>query len=304
MKLLRIVCVILSASILTACSGAKGNNETSPSGPYVYYLNTTATTLVPENVSLFDDDWKSYLDALCNNPSNSELKAPLSDISILNSNLDATGKLTLDFGREYQAIDKYSEILIRAAVVKTLIQYKGIDSVEFLVSGEPIVDSGGNIIGSMDATKFVDYFAGEQESLIYDNFTIYYATLDGNSLVSETHRDFFENSLSYEQAVIRCMLESPDGNDCKVAVSPNINIINITTTDGVCYLDMDMGFYDESIDVDVRVALMSIVNSLCELDSIRKVNVNIISTQSEPGSDNLFESLSGTYERDINFTIE
>lgn len=298
-----LIALIISLLIvnLSACKEAEINAPKE--GPFIYYLNSTRTSMVAESYNE-DTDYEKLLESLSVAPVSDEgYVAPLNELSITKKNLKDK-ILTIDFGREYTTINATTEILVRACIVKTLIQSKDVDGVEFLVGGDSITDALGNAVGIMDKDTFVDYLGSNQNSLESGNFTVYYLSDNNESLVAETHRYFYENTLSKEQAVIKCMQDIPEGDGCKVAISPKINIINITTTDGTCYLDMDMSFYDPGSNADAKLALMAIVNSLCELDNIRHVQISIIETDKESAEVSLSESLSGTYEKDNDIIIE
>ncbi len=287
----------MAITFLWGCQSESSISQKEPEGEYIYYLNSSATGLISYPYkSEGKDPISEYIISLSTQSSNGDYIPPLKDITVLSQRLD-NKKLVLNFGGEYKALEKDREILTRAAVVKTLSQYEDISSIEFLVNNVPLENYNGKPVGSMDKSTFVDYFGNEQDSLIWENFTIYYANSDGTGLVGETHKYYFDNALSYEQAVIKCMQEPPESSDAKLAISKNINIINSTITDGTCYLDMDINFYDKNSDIDPKLALMSIVNSLCELDNIRAVKVNIINVNnSEPNS--VIEGLSGVYSKD------
>lgn len=290
-----LICIL----IFSGCSGT-GETEGQQNGPYIYYVDSNMTSLYtfPVGTETNDPDIDDYIKMLSEAPAGSGVRAPLGDITILETEIKDK-VLTLDLGREYQTLSSTREILTRAAIVKTLTQIEDVNQVEFLVGGVALTNAKGDVIGAMDKDKFVDYFGKEQEALLSENLTIYYIYGDGGELIAETHRVYFENTLSLEQAVIKCMKENPENNGARCAITQNTNIINITTTDGVCYLDMDMSFYDPNSDINPTVAVNAIVNSLCELDNVRHVQVNIINPTEGTGQDSLVETLSGTYEKNM-----
>lgn len=303
MRLKKIFVFILIIVLFTSCS--KESISIAPqSGVSIYYINNSYTSLVPEyDNDVREDSLEDYINALETVPVGEGYVSPLENVRILSTKLEEE-KLIIDFGREYQILSGTKEILVRAAIVRTLTQLPTVKQVEFLVAGGPLTTSSGALVGPMDRNKFVDYFGKEQEELISDNLTVYYANLDATGLIKETHRVYFDNTLSLEQAVIRTMKDEPETDGAKPAIAQNINIINMTTTDGTCYLDMDMSFYDSNSDVTQSLALSAIVNSLCELNNIRQVQVNIILPDGESGQDALLENLNGTYEKNTEIVME
>ena len=62
----------------------------------------------------------------------------------------------MDFGPEYLTMNVVTEVLYRAAVVKTLTQIAGIEGVSFQVAGTPLSDQKGNAVGVMTNDSFVE----------------------------------------------------------------------------------------------------------------------------------------------------
>ena len=49
----------------------------------------------------------------------------------------------------YKDMPLASEVLLRAAVVQTLVQIAGVDYIDFFIEDEPLTDRNGNLIGYM-----------------------------------------------------------------------------------------------------------------------------------------------------------
>ena len=55
-------------------------------------------------------------------------------------------------------------------------------------------------------------------------------------------------------------------------------IRDIKTADGICYVDFDSVLTDEILPVSPAVTVYSIVNSLCELSNVNKVQISVKSS--------------------------
>lgn len=304
-RLIKILSLIPVFALILGLSACSKFEESIPDAPYVFYLNNSITGLVNESLNTKTPENPTVDECLLDlaaAPLGDGLVAPLEEISVKKYELK-DGKLVVDFSREYNNLTGIREVLTRACVVRTLVQCNDVSSVEFTVMGEELTDTNGSIIGAMSQESFVDYFGRAQDSLLSENFAIYYATEDGSGLIRELHRTYFENTLSLERAVIRAMREAPETGRAKCAISQNTNIINITTKDGVCYLDMDMSFYDSNSNISQNMAIMAVVNSLCELNGIRHVELNIIENNEENLNDIPAGNLSGIYEKDMSLVV-
>ena len=62
---------------------------------------------------------------------------------------------------EYKKLSPSSEVLVRAAIVRTMTQLEGISYVSVTVGGESLTDSLGNVVGPMTADLFIDNAGNE-----------------------------------------------------------------------------------------------------------------------------------------------
>ena len=62
---------------------------------------------------------------------------------------------------EYKKLSPSSEVLVRAAIVRTMTQLEGISYVSVTVGGEALTDSLGNVVGPMTADLFIDNAGNE-----------------------------------------------------------------------------------------------------------------------------------------------
>lgn len=76
-------------------------------------------------------------------------------------------------------MDAMTEVLCRAAVVRTMTQLKDISCVSFYVDGAPLTDKNGNVVGVMTNDSFVEN-PGEQINSIQEaTITLYFAEYGG-----------------------------------------------------------------------------------------------------------------------------
>jgi germination protein M len=186
----------------------------------------------------------------------------------------ADGSLNLYLVGDYEALDTYTEILVRAAIVKTLVQIKGVDSVSIFVNNAPLVDSAGETVGAMSADTFIEDFGQETDSLLSTELTLYFASADGVSTVAETRQVYYSRNVSLEKLVIDQLLKGPD-NDALLTAIPNgtkLNSISVSEN-GVCIVNFDAAIETTITGVTENVTIYSIVNSLTELDNIKQVQI-------------------------------
>ena len=179
------LCLILCLlSLMTACV-----RESESADFYLYYLNMNYTGIVPVEYEMEAQDAEGQVrEALHMLSSETKsvdyMKTIPEAVKVEDFRLD-NGTLAMYFNAAYTQLETYTEVMVRAAVVKTLLQIPGVDSITFYVAGNPLQDSTGQLVGAMDSNSFIDDFGQESESLLTTTLTLYYASADGQSLIRE-----------------------------------------------------------------------------------------------------------------------
>ena len=156
-----------------------GKTETVSEGPFIYCLNKDATSIVPVSVMVTGDGPEiqvvEFLAKLEEIPESVDLRRTLPEsVYLLNYTLDRK-QLHLDFSPEYSNMDKATEVLVRAAFVKTMAQIDGVSYIGFRVAGEPLLDSKGNAIGLMNENTFLDNMGSEENATKITTMNLYFA---------------------------------------------------------------------------------------------------------------------------------
>lgn len=246
---------------------------------YVYYVDNDETKLVEESYEVKsltrEAKVKELVRKLQEAPDEKSYKAIKSDyLKIDRYVFDEDNRLSIYFSSDYYKLDSITEVLYRAAIVKTLTQLEEIEIVEFYVSGLPLSFVADKVVGRMESDDFITG-TGLENVII----TVYYANEDGTSLVDIPLRILSVSDMSIEQLVISCILDGPSEEQqergIKATTSQNTKLIKVSTKDGICYVDFSKEFLDKVEGVDDQVVIYSIVNSLVELQTVNKVQFTI-----------------------------
>lgn len=259
-----------------------GNKEQEGLKTDIYYLNKSDTKLESEIHYLQKDTTKEriveVLTLLCEVPENKELKATLSGgVNIINYSYDS-GIVTVSLGEKYKELSKTTEILTRAAVVKSLVQIPEVDYVRITISGEPLLDYSGNEIGLMTADMFLDDTGGQLNDYEKVTVRLYFANSTGDGLIA-INRSLVHNiglsNVSMEKLVVEQLLAGPANDESYPTINPQTKLLGVTVKDGVCYLNFDSAILTPVNNVTSDVMIYSIVNSLVELSNVNKVQISI-----------------------------
>lgn len=185
-------------------------------------------------------------------------------------------QLIIGVSHEYKEQAATVEVLVRGALVRTLCQIEGVDSVHMRCNGDDLKDALGFPVGAMDEKQFVDNAGNEINSYERVELSLYFSTKDGNSLSKVIRSTEYNSNISTEKLVVEQIIAGPMGNiDAKASVNPQTAIINVTVKDGICYVNLDNSFLSTPEGVAPTVTIYSLVNSLCELQDINKVQLSI-----------------------------
>lgn len=303
--------LIITAVIFTGCSGYASQNQTTENDEiYLYYIlaDETGIASVPFERPQVDtkelDESQSYekivatwINALSGVPKDPEYKSPIENGMGANNITYLSGIVTLDFDPIYYQTETIPEVLKRAAIVKTLIQIDGVNGIAFTVDGNPLNDSKQSPVGVMTEDTFVSNPGAEINSYETTTIQVYFADEMGENLIGRTENVGYSSNISMERLVVDRVIAGPLNDKSFPTVSPAIKVLNVTTKDGVCYVNLDNSFLTKTQKVSDEVVIYSFVNSLTELPNVSKVQFMVDSESEVSFGDHIY--LSEPFERNL-----
>jgi len=240
------------------------SREETEIGEFAYYTQTE------EPIKVLGE----LLTILGQTPSNVNYNETIRDFLITAYSInDDVVQISLD--DNYKKLSPTTEVLTRAAIVRTLTQIKGITYVNMKVGEKDLTDSLGGIIGSMTAEQFVDNAGNEINTYEKVELNLYFAADNGKYLVKVLRPLEYNSNISLERLVVETIIGGPQGEALHPTVNPNTKIISIAVKDNICYVNLSKEFLTTQNDVLPEVTVYSIVNSLIELQTINKVQISV-----------------------------
>ena len=298
MKKLRIFLLLaILAVIFTGC----GKEAPAADGTVVYYLNKDVTSIVPVSCKITGDGPESSVDEflakLESAPESVDLRRTIPEsVKILSYTLDRK-QLYLDFSAEYLNMDKATEVLVRAAIVKTMVQVDEVSFIGIRVAGEPIKDSTGSTIGLMNENTFLDNMGSEENATKITNLNLYFANKTGDKLKNQSCVVEYNANVAVEKVIVEQLIAGPTEEGYYATIPKDTKVMNVTTKDGVCYVNLDTGFTGQGYDVLGTVTIYSIVNSLTELPGVTDVQILVNGETNISYKDNI--SLETIFQRNM-----
>ncbi len=264
--------------LLSACG--KPADQQSGTAFDVYYLNREETKIVKEVFYIESQDQESQIrqliSALEAAPEDVALKSPVGTaFRITGFQVEEGGQLDLDVDEAYKKQPPTTEILVRAALVRTLSQAEGINHVLMTVGGQPLTDNTGITVGPMTADAFIDNAGEEMNTYEGVRLKLYFANETGDGLVEVIKPVEYNSNISMEKLVVEYLVKGPDSEDVYPVINPGTKILRVTVKDGICYVNLDENFLTQIYNVTADVAVYSIVNSLVELSNVNKVQIAV-----------------------------
>lgn len=283
------------ALTLSACGAESENNENTVQ---IYYVSNSETKVeahphVMESVEM-EEKLDELIQCLSTNPEKLEYKAPLlMGFQLLDVSWDGE-KVLLDMDESYLNLPTTTEVLTRAAIVRTLTQLDKVNYVGITVEGNQLSDSLGNPVGWMSADRFIDNNGNEINTYDQVKVVLYFAGEDGTNLIAAYREKYYSTNIPLERFVVDELLAGPSGHveGLYPTINPATKVISVMTKDGICYVNLDDSFLTVVNNVSTDVSIYSIVNSLVELNNINKVQI-LINGETPSG----FQS--NTFERNL-----
>ncbi len=257
-----ILCFIL-------CIGAMGcgTKEDKVEEMYVYYVDADNKALLEESSPKLN-----IKDALEKVKSLSKIPVKL---EILKYELKGNC-LEIHFSDNYLEMSKSTEVLLRAAVVQTMVQLENVEYVSFYVGEQMLADMDGHAVGMMNAENFVQHTGSSVNSYQTTDLVLYFSDKAGTGLkeVKKTKVHYNANT-SIEKLVVEQLMKGTNSSGAQSTIPKTTKLLGISVKEGICYVNFDSKFVQDSYDLNPEVAIYSIVHSIIANGSVSQVQILI-----------------------------
>ena len=275
-KIITLLILFLCLAGVTACGREEEQNENQC---LVYYVSSSETRVEAHphvmTGATQEEQLQELITCLSTTPEKLEYKAPFDmNFELLDVKIQ-DGRVMLDMDKAYSSLPATTEVLVRAAVVRTLTQIEGIRYVGITMEGQPMYDNAGELVNWMSAEQFINNDGNEINTYELTKVKLYFANEDGDKLIAAYREKHYSTNTPLERFVVEELIAGPSGQvqGLYPTINPETKINNVMTRDGICYVNLDSGFLTVQNNVATEVAVYSIVNSLAELNNINKVQI-------------------------------
>ena len=282
-KIIFFLLALSAALVLTGCGKKQEKSGSATDGEYVlYYLNIDGDglTRVEKKLDLPEDTEAAVrliLEELNKVDKKDEYKYTkvLNDQILVDSiHLIEEGEVVINFGSGYTQMNPGREILVRAAIVKSLMPLDGVSYVSFTIDDEPLTNEEGIVVDPMSEDTFV---LDDDRSEVYnytETVTLYMANKTGDGLVEVSVDVEANDNQSLEEAVLEALKENY-GNDTISPIPKGLTFHRIHVLQKICYVDLSTDILTGVPGVDENIKVYSMVNTLTSLSRINQVQFTI-----------------------------
>ena len=183
------------------------------------------------------------------------------------------GTLTIDFNAVYNSMTAGEELAFRAAAVYTFTSLDFVDYLLITVDGNELKTANGMPMGKLGREDVIMNGDISAEPTNYEILTLYFENSEGSALSTEIREVQVNPNLPVERYIVEQVITGPEDESLRSTVPYDTKIRDISTADGVCYVDLSVEFVNKQLGLekDALAAVYSIVNSLCEIEDVTKV---------------------------------
>ncbi|MCR4598377.1 MAG: GerMN domain-containing protein [Acetatifactor sp.] len=271
--------IAMLTGLLLLCASCGQKKESGGRVVQVNYLSNAETKVevieFEKPSGSAEEQLRILLSYLSTIPKKSNVKSPLHmGFEIISADYQ-DGSFVLNVDEKYLELSPTTEVLVRAALVRTLLQADGVNRIQIQVRGNQLYDAAGDPVGWMTAEQFIRNDGSEINSYEQIRVKLYFANEAGDKLIAAYREKFYSTNTSLERFVVDEILAGPSGaiEGLYATVSSDTKILSVMTKDGICYLNFDSNFLNVVNNETTEVKIYSIVNSLSELQGVNFVQI-------------------------------
>lgn len=299
---------LLLVVVLVACGTQEEEQHEWAATYRIYYLNGSMTALSSQEYGtdtvIGDQVIAELMEQFLTAPNDVENQVALPTAVAYLGYQQEDRVLNLYFDAAYgnrMVMGPTREILCRAALTKTMTQIDGIDYISIYAGDQPLLNGDGNPVGLLADTDFIESIS-DVNTFERSRLTLFFADESGSRLVPEEREVVHSINSSMERLVIEELIRGPQTEGRYAALPPDVKLLNVSVNENVCYINFDASFLTGPAEVKEYIPIYSIVNSLCQLSTVSRVQFTV-----NGSSDVMFRdviSLDTQFEKDMDIGKE
>ena len=273
-----LIFIAVAASAVVFVVHRNSSNNVINHGLDIYYIETETKRLKAENNVVSGKSEEEIIinavNIMKSKPKNEKLTTAVPENVEVIEAVITDGNVVINFSPEYREMGKSDEMYCRSAVLKTITGINFVNTVEIYVDGETLKKTDGTPVGPIGADDIITNgeLRAEPETSV-KIVTLYFANLNGDGLNAEERRIEVNKNQPIERYIVEELIKGPQEEGNIATVPAETKIRDISTMDGICYIDLSAEFVTRHNGgtSGETLTIYSIVNSLAALDNVERV---------------------------------
>lgn len=244
----------------------------------MYYINMSTNTLEIEKraINSVSDQklmFNTVVEEYFAGSKNTNLGLSLPKEFKVNEKRYSNSTAYIDLAGSYNDMTSNLRILSMGSLVYTLTDLDFIDNVCVSVDGLPMTDNNEKI-AVFNRDMVMNNPTINPEKTNWQIVYLYFANKDGSKLVCQQRGIEVKQSQSLEYQIVEQLIEGPDdskGDNFQQTIPADTKIKDIKTEEGICYVNLSRDFIKKKGSISEPIIIYSVVNSLTELEGVKKV---------------------------------
>lgn len=281
MKRIKIIFMAVLMFVITGCTPKQvepsNSKHDKASACEIYYIETVGHNLKYEVTNIEDKPQETKImkafEKMKNIENNEERSSAVPENLELNSVKIDSGIVSADFNSAYRNMTPGEELIFRTAITYTFTSFDFADYVSITIDGKPLKMTNGQNIVKFGRDDILLDGNISAEPTNYEIISLYFMSFDDDRLGTEIREVEVNPNQPIERYVVEQLIAGTNSPLFENLVPSDTKIREISTVDGVCYVDLSNEFITKQNGNTTYAiaAIYSIVNSLAELEYINKV---------------------------------
>lgn len=187
---------------------------------------------------------------------------------------DVTKTVEVTFSEEYYNMSAVEGVVCNNSLVYTLTEFDFITDIHIYVGEAELVRANGQPVGILNRGNVVLDKPSEPDFDL-KTITLYFADEQAIWLLPEEREVRVSPNQDLEKYIVEELIAGPKTTGHYSTISPDTKLRSVKTEEGLCYVDFTADFTKkfEGGSTAENLLVYSIVNSLTEIPSIKKVQI-------------------------------
>ncbi len=272
-----IILVSLIAYIAMTFLSKNNNGSTEKLLVNIYFLNPVTNRIEPELHYVEPGENKEIatkvLKTLFEGPTGSKLVKTVNDkVEFIDGRIVNDSILEIEFSGNYNNMSPLEELFFRGSLVWTMTDLEFIQDIHIYVNGQELLTQAGKPMGLQNRKNVIIHTNIPPEPLNHRTVKLYFIKEGTGTLATES-RTVRVKDLPIEAYIAEELIIGPSSQGLLPTIPQGTKVREVKTDEGICYLNLSAEFLNKQLATTPQqeLAIYSIVNSLTELSSVKKV---------------------------------